>query len=366
VTVARVTKVVLVFAAAAAAALACSGNDDSRGAEGGRGGNQPTGSAGTEGAAGAEGDGSAGASPGGGGAGASGAGAGSGGGGGGAAASVGGPGGGGGVRDGGTDASAGAAAGSGGGAGEGPAAPAIPGAVLWFDAAKGVDAAAGKITRWADQSPAKNDAAPTAAANAPTLIAARSDNGRPAVHFDGKTRPAWLRIADADSLRWGTGDWTVLVAGSYDNALDGTHLDALGTFFSKHAQNSEILFCGNWPMTENTEKASLHLGLGEGNPGMESVRKDFNDGKVRVYGARRAAGTMELRVNGKVDSTRTGANGNIDLSGVALALGSAAGSSGRLLLRGDLQEVIAIKGTVTPAVLDAVEKYLMAKYAVAP
>lgn len=267
-----------------------------------------------------------------------------------------------GTRDGGADQGRGGDS----DAGVAPQPPALPGAVLWLDAGKGVEVAAGKLTRWSDQSAAHNDAVPTSANTAPSPVAARADNGRPAVHFDGKAHPAWLRIADAESLRWGTGDWTVLVAGSYDNALDGTHLDALGTFFSKHAQSSEILFCGNWPITENTEKASLHLGLGEGNPGMESVRKDFNDGKVRVYGARRVAGTMELRVDGRVDSTRSGANGNLDLTGVGLALGSAAGSSGRLLLRGDLQEVIAIKGAVAPAILEAVEKYLMAKYDVSP
>ena len=251
--------------------------------------------------------------------------------------------------------------------------PTLAGMVLLLDGARGMMVAGDKVVRWEDQSTAKNHAFMDTAALQPTFVA-RGANGFPAVHFTGKKDPTskggnggpFLRIKDSASLNWGTDDWLIEVVVAYDNPLDGTHNGVLGAFYGKWGNGVEILFCGNWPVTEKTEQAALHIGFGEFGVGMQSKRLGLNDGMVRVYGARRNKGVLELRINGQLDRTAANATKNLDMPGVDVGIGSFSGKSATRSLRGDINLMVAVKGATDDATVSALERYLMARYKAAP
>ena len=248
--------------------------------------------------------------------------------------------------------------------------PTLPGIVLWLDAGQGLTVTQGKVSAWADGSSSRNDARQGNAQYRP--VAATAANQLPAVRFSGKVDPKngggdggpFLTITDTDSLHWGTGDWSIFVVGSYHNPLDGTHNGALGAFFGRY-DVPEILFCGNWTLTETTEQSALHLGLGEGNAGLESTRKSLNDGVVRLYVGRKANDTLELRINGVVDSHVSGPdvkNANVSNNKKDVGIGSFDGNTPIRALAGDIVALVAVRGTITDAQLKEVETYLMTQY----
>lgn len=256
-----------------------------------------------------------------------------------------------------------------------PPRPTLSGLVLWLDAAQGITmSGGGKVSAWADTSSAHNDARQPNAQYQPTL--ASGANHLPAVRFSGKPDPTnaggdggpYLQILDAASLRWGTGDWSLFVVGSYHNPLDGTHNGALGAFFGRY-DVPEIFFCGNWTLTETTEQSAIHIGLGEGNAGLESTRKQLNDGVVRLYVGRKAGDTLELRINGTSDSHVSGPdvqNANVSTNAKNIGIGSFDGDSPIRALDGDIEALVAVRGALDDAQLKALESYLMKTYNVAP
>jgi hypothetical protein len=88
--------------------------------------------------------------------------------------------------------------------------------------------------------------------------------------------------------------------------------------------------------------------------------KTLNDGVVRLYGARRTAGTnLEVRVNGSV---ATAVTVSVSAVGVPLSLGLDVANGANQQMMGDMAEVVAIHGTLAGANLACVESYLLAKY----
>jgi hypothetical protein len=227
------------------------------------------------------------------------------------------------------------------------------------------------VSRWADQSGHGNDAAQADARYQPTL--AQAANGLPALHFTGKVNPndhsgdggPYMFVKDGPDFDFGKGDWTIATVAGYDNPLDGTHNGALGAFFGKEA-TPEIFFCGNWTFTETTEQANLHIGFGESLPGLESTRKDLNDGKVRVYVARRAADKFELRINGMQSGQGGGLAGtSLSSPGTDIGIGSFSAHAATRSLRGDILSMWVVRGPLGSGELADLEGYLMARYAVA-
>jgi len=251
-----------------------------------------------------------------------------------------------------------------------PPLPSTPGVVLRLEATTGLSLSGDRVSRWSDQSGHSHDATQGDAKYQPTLSRAR--NGLPAVHFTGKVNPQdhsgdggpFLSVKDAADFNFGTDDWAIAVVAGYDNPLDGTHNGALGAFFGKEA-TPEIFFCGNWTFTETTERANLHVGFGESLPGLESTRKDLNDGNVRVYLARRTQDKFELRVNGQSSGQGGGLSGtSLSSPGVDIGIGSFSGHSATRSLRGDVLAMWVLRGALSMTQLDELEGYLAARYAV--
>ena len=114
-------------------------------------------------------------------------------------------------------------------------------------------------------------------------------------------------------------------------------------------------------------RITIHVGVGEGNPGQVSPVGGYNDGVARVYVARvvaRNGGTdYELFVNGQTAGVNH-ADGTIDvtLAGSDVRIGSTYGQS----VEGDVAEVVATKGAPSDADLAKLTSYLIAKYKIVP
>lgn len=250
--------------------------------------------------------------------------------------------------------------------------PNTPGVVLRLEATAGLTIDGARVGRWADQSGHGHDAVQNDSGHRPTL--GHATNGLAALHFSGKVNPAdhsgdggpYLVVKTAADFEFGADDWAIAAVVGYDNPLDGTHNGALGAFFGKDA-TPEIFFCGNWTFTETTERANLHIGFGESLPGLESDRKELNDGKVRVYLARRTKDKFELRVNGKISGQGGGLSGtNLSSPGVDIGIGSFSSHAATRSLRGDLLAMWVVRGSLSVAELDELEHYLGIRYEVAP
>lgn len=250
----------------------------------------------------------------------------------------------------------------------------LPGVVLWLDASNGVVTTTEGISMWTDLSGQHNDATQTNAALRP-MLATKGSNGHPTIRFDRARRTA-LSIKDSPSMQWGTGAFTVvLVAANRTPVLKLCHGGGVATVFAKpHPQggSTEIAFHFNFFTGEKPgqcidDASTLHFGFGESSPGLLTEQSGFNDGVTRVFtatlsevGSKRV---YEIRVNG-ASLAKSAAFDATDLSlpGMAVSIGAAYGQA----LEGDIAEVVAIKGSASPAVLAQVESQLMSKYAIRP
>ncbi len=268
-----------------------------------------------------------------------------------------------------TDAGPGTAAGGGGfitpRAGFTPAS--LTNLVVWLDASKDVTATGAKVSKWADQSSAHNDATQSNAAKQPLLTLAGLA-GKPVLSFKKST----LTIADSPSLNWGAGDFTVTMVANYRNKA-GIHLAGFAYFFHKNAkvavegrpEAAEVILAGNWPngdtvpmVTKITASLNAHM--------IKAHSKDvgYNDGAFRVLTATRSGGKkLDIRINGAVAGT-TGATWNVDSVGTPATLGSA--TSGGFPIEGDIAEVVILKGITNPEDIQALEAYLAAKFGFKP
>ena len=263
--------------------------------------------------------------------------------------------------------------------GSGADVAAIPGVVLWLDAAKGVTANAGKVTAWADQSSSHNDANQQNANWQPTLVAA-GIGGLPSVHFTA-TEPGGgnqgsygtlLNIADSATLQWGSEDYLIEVVTRYDNMPTVTsatdRATGYGTLYSKQTQNPQL-------PAEGVAFFAQHAGLRHGGwhdgvlvVRVRRVRRDERGTQASTMAAARLLGTqrtgtttLALRVNGVETATETVQTMNVDEVGTGARIG-ASGDATIARLDGDIAEMIAVKGAITGTDLATIERYLTAKY----
>lgn len=265
------------------------------------------------------------------------------------------------------------------------------GLVLLLDAKSDVTADGGKVTKWADQS-GKGNHALSDMGRAPALK--MNAAGVPFVQFSGKTNPKdgsgtggpYLRIKDSPSLMFGKEDFQIVFVAAYSNALDATHMGAVGAFFAKWASNMELEFAGNWPVRENpnVERSFLFASFGERQPpGFASCDgsplkpcEGLNDGKVRVYTLEKAGGTMYMRWNAQ-RAGRKGAYGSANLDVKAdtfigsMYVAGSADHGGTIIsnkivhaLKGDVYYVAVHKGPLSDVDLGAYEKSLMARFSI--
>ena len=85
--------------------------------------------------------------------------------------------------------------------------------VLWLDGDSNVTLAGGKVAAWGDKSSAGNSAIQAASASRPA-VSPTAYNGHKAIRFSACNV---LSIADATSLQWGTGGFTIAAVVKYTN-----------------------------------------------------------------------------------------------------------------------------------------------------
>jgi hypothetical protein len=247
----------------------------------------------------------------------------------------------------------------------------IPGLVLWLDGSMGLVQNAGHVTSWSDRSIQKNDAAQGNANFQPTFVM-NGVGGLPCVHFDAAPQTGQvLVVADSSSLQFGTGDFLVEVVARYDNAPSATPTlqRASAAFFAKadFINNEQgVLFFGNTPAIQPVHtnlQAQLSVVWNA-----TSSNEGYNDGKGRDLGMRRVGSMLELRAAGMAVGSSTYTKSAIDVSaaGIPLNLGSTGGQgypdASLWRLDGDICEVIAVRGAISPSDLIGVEGYLATKY----
>jgi hypothetical protein len=235
----------------------------------------------------------------------------------------------------------------------------LTGLVLWLDASKGITVAAGaKLDQWTDQSGQGNSARQTTAASMPTYNT-NVVHALPAVTFDGTV--TFLSVADATSMEWGVADYAMVVVGRSANANTDTNCMFYQKTLAASPYNGLNLFVNPAFGTLTGQVAAQD----DATHNIVSTAGGYNDNKFRLYAARRVGTTLQVRVNGTVvGQVSESPTVNIDAPGRAGQIGQNGytPNSGFQALKGDIAEIVAIKGPITDADLGKLEGYLMTKY----
>ena len=246
----------------------------------------------------------------------------------------------------------------------GPFTPASLGAglVVWLDASKGVTQAAGKVSRWADQSGQGNDAAQALAARQPSVHPGALAK-KPTIAFDGVA--SGLGLADAASLRWGLEDYTIEIVAGYTNTPSTDDVVGYGALWTKgtpaYPYPGVALF-GNSIAGAATSNLLVQVKSPDDTPrGWVNSKADgLNDGTFRVYGTRRVGQTkLEARVDGAITAATIGPV-DVSTGGQPVFIGSRDGSL--QLLHGEIAEIVAYRGALSDADIATLEAYLRTKY----
>jgi hypothetical protein len=237
----------------------------------------------------------------------------------------------------------------------------LTGLALWLDADKGVTAGAGnKVSVWADQSPRGNNASQTVAARQPT-VATGVVNGHPVIRFDGTANV--LVVPDAQTLQFGMEDFTIAVVGSWTNVQS-----AYAAFLTKQIEPTYPYLgysvWANFPQPAPSTKFGFQIDAAT--DFATTAAASLNDGAPRLYVSKRAGTAMEIRVGGAADGSFTATSiKNVSATGYKLSVGgheSADGASVIQLLKGDIAEIVIVRGALSTTDLQKLETYLKTKY----
>ncbi len=250
------------------------------------------------------------------------------------------------------------------------------GLVLWLDSTTGLiptedaGADAGTYLFWADQSGNGNNATSVGAS---TVVDAAL-GGMPVVRFNGSSD--YLIVADSPSLEFGTGDFLIAEVAQHTTPTDAGV--GYGFLFSKqdevHAPYLGPALIANTGLLTSGIQAQVASGTGSVFSGLTG----YNNGTpfyVTMHrfavtsdaGAEAAAlATLNLRIGGADAGAATGAGYADNVSAGDGGAGSwplyIGGNNQKQDVRGDIAEVIAIKGSIADADLASLEAYLKAKY----
>jgi hypothetical protein len=217
--------------------------------------------------------------------------------------------------------------------------PSLPGLAAWFDAGKGLVVSNGAVLTWQDQSPNGNDLERTTATSPVGTVVMDDINARPAVNVNGLASNGYLEnTAASPSLGFGTGEFLIeLVVAAHRDA----ELLNVPTLMGIAATGNLVqvdFFRAGVMLTSSSTPA---------------------DGTFHLLGVRRsgtgAGTTLEIRVDGVVDTSKTSADYAVDLfaeNGILLGRGIAA-----------FAEAVFVKGPTSSDDLAALETYLKTKYA---
>jgi hypothetical protein len=213
----------------------------------------------------------------------------------------------------------------------------LPGLSLWLDDTVGVvkdPGNAGRVKRWLDQSGQGNNAEGTGGdgvtmqpAFNPAAVGAKD-----AIDCDLQT---FFTIADAPSLKFGTGDFAVVMV---------SKVTAPGSLFTKSSSDLSLTVTADATLTLATSGAGAGVALLAGTP----------TNKFTVIAAR--GGALKLQVGA---NTATGPVSTSDVSNSNAAWSLCQSSISQKI---SLAEVIAVKGPLTDVDLAKTVGYLNAKF----
>jgi hypothetical protein len=238
---------------------------------------------------------------------------------------------------------------------------------LWLDASLGVTLAGSKVSGWSDQSGQGNHAAQVTDARRPT-VEPNAISGRPGIKFNPlDTDNQFLTVADASSLQFGTGEFTILiVAKASKNDEDYSNFLNKQEAFAPYPGPSLWLNLPNEPPSDPAHDGKLMFQVAFNATGeAATIGHGFDSGAPFILTGRRIGlNTIRVRVNGvEADGTLGADNPSRDVSapGRPLTIG-ANGNMDAQNVRASIGEIIAIKGSVSASDLAGLESYLEAKY----
>ncbi len=215
----------------------------------------------------------------------------------------------------------------------------IPGLVVWLEASMGIvydTQQTGVLKRWLDQSGNSNDVTVTNCGD-PCYVTIDPQvlNGHDAIiNGSGGSNPSLLRIADATTVQWGTGDWGIVMV-----MLPGTNQTSnTCDLWNKGGGNNNGL---------GVYEKGTAFSITAGNQGLNLTLTQ----KWQIVTAR---GTS-LEMSGGGNSS-TGAAYTGDVS----AIGSFVGIAGESDT--EVAELIAVKGTLSDGDLANIQAYYKQKY----
>lgn len=224
--------------------------------------------------------------------------------------------------------------------------------------------ASGAITSWKDEGPNANDAVADLTACQYQPDVGQGPNGLKAAEFAATTQARCVKIPDAASLKWGTGDYLVVVVAKYTNSLAGGVARGAGTFYSKGTGSTGIALIGNYSSDLTTPIETTLMTTFTTTRLKGSTLTPYNDGAWRIYGVRRKGQTVELYVNSTTPENTVGfATADVS-SDQAAYIGRLLGPGNTTyFLEGAIAEMIgAGKAPITDQERDGIFAYLKAKY----
>jgi len=269
----------------------------------------------------------------------------------------------GGASAGGEDASAGA-----GGEGDTPTVGLEPGAfdnlALWLEASdSSCSLGADNRVSWCRDLSGKGNHAFQSDPLLKPKYGAALVNGRPALTFDGE--PSVMIVADHASLQFGSDEFMYLVVARWRNEAEpSAAYGGYGSLLAKVEAASPyrgVALLANYPAVFPDLPALRRFAVQlEASGGLVlSYSNYLNDDAFRVYAARRVGERLEMRINGEVQAaTQIAIELDVSAKGQALWIGGPKGQQ----LRGDIAEIIALKGAIGEVGLDRLESHLLRKF----
>jgi hypothetical protein len=232
--------------------------------------------------------------------------------------------------------------------------------VLWLDGSQmlktrdaGIDASP-VITDWNDLSTSHNNAH-IFEGEPRELLGDAGIHGLPVVNFDGNSG---LSIPESASLVWGTGDFSLYVVFRYQGvplfSLVAGKYDPVVPFPGPNLYANYFIPCLSTNIAARLD--STHF--------VQTQDGGYDNDQMRVVGMRRTGTHLELRVDGVSNVTDDAGfpdGGVVDVSAPDASFYIGARPTGAQL-KGDVAEVLGVKGTLSDADVEALEAYLKKKY----
>jgi len=232
--------------------------------------------------------------------------------------------------------------------------PAVPptGLVTWLKADTGVTSSSGKVSQWADQSPAGNNAVQSSSGNQPTLVTG-AINSNPALSFDGSS--SYLTIADGSSLR--SSNISILAVATRAGGSDYSYIVSKpyynGSWSSPFIAYQLLYDPNGVPYTQCTVSGSVSSPA--------TLPAAVNTGQPYLLNFTYDGTTESIRQNGGTPGT-TSISGSIDYGDTTsknVVIGQA---DGGYFLNGQIAEVLIYNRALTDTERQQAEAYLANKY----